>query len=300
MNVRIDFLVGAALSFTFAAMKVQKKLALGYFKTKLNLLSLVNKQKAGEEAFKLFCTPFLRYQGPEAPVFKDAEKLTFQLDGKKIIGYRCNHPQQKKVLLLHGFSSTCHRFDKYAEALIKKGYEVLAFDAPAHGGSDGKTVNAVEYSDMIKQIVQLYGPVDAFIAHSFGGIAVSLALESLPHSSNTKVVLIAPATETESAINGAFALLGINNKVLRQGLDEAIYKREGRNTSWYSIRRAMKNITASVLWLHDEEDDITPWEDAKKVQQEALPNIEFVFTKGLGHQRIYRDADVRKRILEFL
>ena len=82
------------------------------------------------------------------------------------------------------------------EPLENKGYEVLAFDAPAHGDSEGSTVNAIEYSEMIKKVIELYGPVEAFIAHSFGGIAISLALEQIPHDANTKIVFIAPATET--------------------------------------------------------------------------------------------------------
>ena len=72
----------------------------------------------------------------------------------------------------------------------------MAFDAPAHGYSDGKMVNAVIYSMMIREIASIYGMPDGFIAHSFGGIALSLALENLPHSIDTRVVLIAPATET--------------------------------------------------------------------------------------------------------
>ena len=281
-------------------MKVQQNLAIGFIRTKLNLLSVVNRRKSGEEAFRLFCTPLSRYKGKEAEVFLQAEKLEFDLGGNKIKGYRCNHPQAKKVLLLHGFSSTCHKFDKYAVALIAKGYEVLAFDAPAHGFSEGISTNAVEYSDMIKKVADLYGPLDAFVSHSFGGIAVSLALEEMEHDESTKLVLIAPATETSSAIDGAFAMLGITSKHIRQSMEDVIFKMSGKNTAWFSVRRAIKNIKASVLWLHDEDDFITPLADALKVQEDSHPHVKFIITKGLGHQKIYKDAFVKKSILEFL
>jgi pimeloyl-ACP methyl ester carboxylesterase len=281
-------------------MNVQKKLAIGFIRTKLNLLSVISKRKAGEEAFKLFSTPLVKYSGKEADIFKNAEKLEFVTGENLIKGYRCNHPQNNKVLLLHGFSSTCHKFDKYAVALVNKGYEVLAFDAPSHGASSGKIVNAVDYSEMIKKVTTLYGPINSYIAHSFGGIAVSLALEEIAHTSETRLVLIAPATETTSAINGAFAMLGIHNKNIRQSMDDIIFRLSGKKTEWFSIRRAIKNIQASVLWVHDEDDQVTPLADALRVKEEALSHVEFLITKGLGHQKIYRDAAVKKHIIDFL
>lgn len=184
--------------------------------------------------------------------------------------------------------------------LVQKKYEVLAFDAPAHGGSEGKTVNAVEYAAMIKKIIALYGPVQGFIAHSFGGIAVCLALEEMPHDKNTKLVLIAPATETSSAIDGAFTILGLKSKALRKSFDEVIFNKSGKETTWFSVRRALKNIKATVLWIHDEADNITPVSDALKVKEDHLSNVHFMITKGLGHSKIYRDATVKKAATDFL
>jgi pimeloyl-ACP methyl ester carboxylesterase len=281
-------------------MNVQKKLAIRFIRTKLNLLSVISKRRAGEEAFRLFCTPLVKYNGRQADIFKQAEKLEFISGDYLVKGFRCNAGGVKKVLLLHGFSSTCHKFDKYAITLIEKGYEVLAFDAPAHGNSSGERVNAVEYSEMIKKIYGLYGPIDGYVSHSFGGIALSLALEEMAHTADTKVVLIAPATETTSAINGAFSMLGIASKAIRQSIDEVIFRLSGKETAWFSIRRALQNITASVLWVHDEDDHVTPLADALMVKEDNLPNVQFLITKGLGHQKIYRDRAVKNTVINFL
>ena len=281
-------------------MNVQKNLAIRFFRTKLNLLSLVSKQRTGSEAFRLFCTPQSRYTGKQADVFRLGEPLGFELNGKKIKGFRCNTGGTKRILILHGFASSCHKFDKYATELIKKNYEVLAFDAPAHGASEGKTVHALEYCEMIHKIDELYGPLNGFLAHSFGGIAVSLALETMQHDKQTKLVLIAPATETESAIDGAFQILGIRKQLIRQCLNDHIFRVSGKQPSWFSIRRAMKNIKASVLWIHDEDDMITPVADVLKVKEDNLPQIEFMLTRGLGHQKIYRNPTVKNAILDFL
>lgn len=281
-------------------MNVQKKLAISFIKNKLTLLTLISKRRGGKEAFRLFCTPLVRYKGKEADVFKNGKKLELQVNGNTARGYECNPSGSKTALILHGFSSSCHKFDKYALALIEKNYRVLAFDAPAHGFSDGKMVNALDYSNMIQAIAENYGPIDVYIGHSFGGIAASLALEQIPHTEQTKLVLIAPATETSSAVDGALAFLRITHPKVRQALDEHIYMVGNQPTEWYSIRRAIKNIKASVLWVHDEEDDVTPLADALRVKEDNNPNVRFIITKGLGHQRIYKDAGIKQAVMDFL
>lgn len=279
-------------------MKLKQRLAITYIRTKFKIITAISKRKAAEQAFLLFCTPLERSVPKQMP--KNAEAIGFTLDGKKINGYRWNHPQPKKALLLHGFGSAAHKFERYAAPLIEKGYEVLAFDAPAHGNSEGKRINAVEYTHMVKEVIKLYGPVECFMAHSFGGIALSLAMEDIPHDSNTKIVLVAPATETTAALESAFKMLGIKNKTVQKEMNNIIFEISGKETSWFSIRRAVKNINANILWIHDENDDVTPLADALKVKEDNHPHINFVITKGLGHRRIYHDAGVKKLIADFM
>ena len=286
-------------------MKLSQRLAIGYIQTKFKVLTIVSKRKTAEKAFELFSTPYLRSKKKKHPV--NAEILSFTLSmpsGKKekiaIKGYRWNHPQPYKALILHGFGSAAHKFEQYAGPLVKKGYEVLAFDAPAHGDSGGTTTNAVEYSEMIKKVIELYGPIQSFMAHSFGGIALSLAMENSLHDANTKIVFIAPATETTSAVDGAFSMLKLKDEEVRQEFDRIIFEISGKQTAWFSIRRAMQNIKASVLWIHDEEDDITPLSDALKVKEDKHPNINFIITKGLGHRKIYHDVAIKKAVISFM
>jgi len=280
-------------------MKLAQKIAVSYFRTKFKLLTVVSSTKAAEKAFDLFRTPQRRNKKPAPKIFEQAEKLSFKLDGITIHGWRWNHTAERKVLIIHGFESSATSFDRYVKPLVKKGYEVLAFDAPAHGKSGSKQITAPLYARTITEINQRYGPIQSFMAHSFGGLAVSLALEEIHHTNDTRLVLIAPATETTTAINTFFHFLKLDD-ALRPEFEKIIIKAGGHPSSWYSIRRAMKHIRAQVLWLHDEDDEITPLTDACKVKEENYPNIQFVITKGLGHRRIYRDNKVSKAIVDFL
>jgi predicted alpha/beta hydrolase family esterase len=280
-------------------MNVQKKIALGFIRAKLNSLAVINRKKAGAMAFTLFCTPLGRTR-KSSTIFEPAEKLSFQYNGLAVNGFRFNPSGDKKVLILHGFSSGCQHFDHYIPLLIEKNYCILAFDAPAHGRSEGQTVNAVEYSEMIQMVNLQFGPLDAYIAHSFGGLSVCLALEHMAHSSDTKLMLIAPATETSTAISSAFKMLKLKNPHLRKALEDNISMISGKPVEWYSIRRAMHQIDATVNWFHDEDDHTTPLSDALEVKNDAHPNISFHISSGLGHSRIYRDPQVVQQICSIL
>jgi pimeloyl-ACP methyl ester carboxylesterase len=280
-------------------MRLGQNLVLKYIRTKFKLLSSISKRKAAEKALKLFLTPQYRNKKELPPVFEKAEKLQFQFESDIVRGFRWNHPSPKKALILHGFESSIVNFDHYIEPLVKKGYEVLAFDAPAHGRSTGKTINVLMYKNLILYINQHYGPVQSFITHSFGGLALSLALEEIDHDQTFKVVLIAPAAETKTAIDNFFKLLKLDQEV-RIEFDQLIKQMGGKMPDWYSVSRAAGNIKAEVLFLQDKNDRMTPLSDVTPIIEQNYPNFRFVVTEGLGHRRIYRDSKVRKEILEFL
>jgi pimeloyl-ACP methyl ester carboxylesterase len=280
-------------------MKLTQRLALSYIRAKFRLLSSVSKKKAAVKALDFFRTPQERVRKKPSKIFDEAEKLNFELEGVSIHGYRWNHSNSRKVLIVHGFESSIVNFDHYVQLLINKGYEVLAFDAPGHGLSGGKAITAPLFAKMIETIHKNYGPVQSFIAHSFGGLAVSLALENINHDETYKVALIAPATETKTAIDQFFDFLKLNGEV-RKEFDKLILELGGHPAEWYSIYRAVKHIKAKILWLHDEEDLQTPLSDALKIKNENLLNVTFIITKGLGHSRIYRDPKIVQEILTFL
>ena len=282
-----------------AKLKTTQQLAIKYYRTKFKILTSISKRKAAEKAFELFCTPQIRNKKKLPKIFETAERLQLNVDGIIVRGWRFNHPAERKVLILHGYESSVTNFDRYVKPLISKGYEVVAFDAPANGRSDGKQITLPLYSKMIKEIHTKFGPVQSYLAHSFGGLAVSLALEEINHDANYRLALIAPASETSTAINTFFSFLKLSPDI-REEFEKIIIQKGGVHSDWYSIARAMKNIKANVLWFHDEDDDVTPLSDAIQVKEANYPNVEFVITKGLGHRRIYRDNEVVKAIVDFL
>ena len=279
--------------------KTGQRITLQLIRTRLKLLAVLSPERAAKKAFLYFQTPFRKVRKKMPPIFTRAEELHMDLDGIRIVGYRWNPGGHRKLLLVHGFDSNVFNFEGYITPFIRRGYQVLAFDGPAHGRSGGKTINLPQYMRMIGLADSTFGPFDAFITHSFGGLALTQWLEKRPHVSDTLAVLIAPATETSTAVQGFMDLLQLSDRT-REAFVDRLEKAAGVPTAHYSIRRVAPGLKASILWIHDHEDDITPFRDTLPIRSLALPNIKYLDTTGLGHRRIYRDQEVRRRIIDFL
>ncbi len=284
-------------------MKLTKKIALRYYKTKFKLLGLFLPKKAARSAFKLFCTPFSGKPERVMPlIFEKAEQISIEIDGNLTLrGWRwqpeADVASGKKVLILHGFDSYSYRFEKYIRPLRKEGFTVMAFDAPGHGISDGKTINSLQYKNAILAIEKHFGTFYGIMAHSVGGLAASLASEHLPNLK--KLVLIAPAVEITRPIDNFAKLVSLPKRV-QERMYKLIIKLAKLPVSYFDARRAIEQVTVPTLWLHDEEDAICPYKDVLPIQQLALPHVTFHITKGLGHSNIYRDPNTVKTIVGFM
>jgi pimeloyl-ACP methyl ester carboxylesterase len=286
--------------YFYRVMKISQKLALRYTRARINILSLASPRKAAIKAFRLFCTPRQRVTRKRSAFYKKGQPLAFRHANHTVRGHRWlpDASPVKKVLIAHGFESASRNFETYITALVNKGYEVVAFDAPAHGASGGRRILLTDYVTMLRSIEQNYGPFDSFMGHSLGGLALALFLENSPQD-NVRLVLIAPAVETTAAVDAFARLLQLSPELVRE-MDDYVQETSGHHFAWYSLRRALHQVSATVLYVQDEDDRITPLKDALLVQQDGHPNIRFVFTKGLGHRKVYKDAETADRIIGFL
>jgi predicted alpha/beta hydrolase family esterase len=284
-------------------MKLAQRIAMGYYSTKFRTIGFFSPKRAAASAFELFCTP---YSGKPKrivpPVFSRSVALQFHLNGLNVHGFEwlpSNEKYQQTILICHGFDSSSFKFDQYIVPLLNANCRVLAFDAPGHGKSDGKTVNALIYRDTIITIEKQFGKLDAIIAHSLGGLAAALAMETLPDQQNRKLVLIAPATETSRAIHNFFRFIPVHQKT-RNEFNSLVEQIAENPIEWLSIKRCIQHIDAKILWVHDETDWVCPFEDVVPIIQQKPANIEFLITKGLGHSGIYRNQKVHDSIMYFL
>ena len=279
-------------------MKVQDIL-ITYFRSQLRLLSYYSKKRAGNKAFEIFCTPFLRVKYTEEQI-KNATPLQFHFNNFTIKGFQWNQGASKKILIVHGFRSSLFKFQHYVPLLMGKGYEVMAFDAPAHGLSGGKMLTALDYKNFIQTINEKFGPFDSYLSHSFGGLAVSTYLAELNNNALIKNIMIAPAANSKTLIESFFKELHINDEAVKKFFYENIYQLSNQTIDWFSIKRCVPRLTGPTFWVHDYFDKITPVDDALQIAQQKPQNFQFLFTENLGHRRIYKDETVIDAVIQFL
>lgn len=280
---------------------IKQKVALAYYRNRINFLYRINTRKAVDEAFELFTTPYKTPKHPDPALWLKSNILHLQTSAGKIFGYewKCGRVNAKRLLVLHGFAGDSRAFESYIAAGLSKGFDVYAFDAPAHGKSEGRRLNVSLYAESIKSIIGEHGFFDAFIAHSLGGLSLMLCLHGLQYEKKPKIVLIAPATESTTAADNFFNLLQLVPD-LRKPFEQGIIEKTGLPIGWFSISRIINEVKGDILWVHDKDDSTTPIDDVLPIVQQQPGHVTFHFTKGLGHSRIYRDEAVKKIIADFI
>lgn len=281
--------------------KTAETLAIAYYRWKIELLGFFSPRQAAMTAYRLFTIPPPPKQPVPEPRLAAAVPLSFPFRDFTIQGFRWDPPQPtgKKVLLIHGFRSHCLKFEHLAAALMEKGYTVYGFDAPAHGRSGGKKIEAVTYREMILEADRQFGPMQAGIGHSLGGLSLALATEFWPDTKNRLAIFIAPATETTRSIGELFKIFPVRQAV-RDAFNDIIKELANLPVTHFSVNRVVQKIESPVLWIHDEEDFVCPLEDLQPSLNQRPPGVQFLITKGLGHNQVYREQAIVDRIVAFI
>lgn len=286
-----------------ATVGFSERIYLQYLRTKFKTLSKLAPATAGRMAFDLFCTPYPKYKKRKAPaIFNHARNLTVVMKDKtKIKGFewQSNSPNGQTVLIAHGYASFAYKFEHYITPLLKMGYRVLAFDAPGHGQSEGKHINVVVYQEAIEQIMQQCGPVNHFIGHSLGALTLSMIAEQIDRPNERKFVLIAPATKTTTTFDNFFKMMHFN-QVTKDAFINQVLSLTVHKVEYFASDRALANYKGPLLWVHDQEDLVCPYKDLEEFQKNAPNNVEFLITNGLGHNKVYKTAEVLDQIMAFL
>jgi pimeloyl-ACP methyl ester carboxylesterase len=111
--------------------------------------------------------------------------------------------------------------------------------------------------------------------------------------------LIAPATKTTTTFANFFKMMHLNEVTIAAFLNDVSSKTHHK-VEYFSADRALANYKGQVLWVHDEKDMVCPFEDIIEFKENAPSNINFLITNGLGHNKVYKSADVMDQIMAFL
>lgn len=262
------------------------------------VLQSISPKLAANFAAKLFITPF-KFPIPdrEKEMLNNAKIEHLQVTEltKEVVIY-CYGNGSKRVLLVHGWSGRGTQMVKIAKKLVSIGYQVISFDAPAHGKSVGKTTMMNEFISTIHAVNKQYGDFEYAIGHSLGGISLLNAVKQ--GLSLKKLVTIGAGNSIEAICHLFIQNLELKPTVARL-MKAKFDKLFGEDIENYSSYIAARAITIPVLVVHDEDDLEIPVSAATEICNE-LENGTTYITSQLGHRKILGDTYVIKKIMNFL
>lgn len=261
----------------------------------LNFLVLFNPRKAAKVAFNIFCTIRKGKVLPAQKPFLDPAKLSVEnVDGHLIQTY-CWPGSKDTVLLLHGWESNTHRWKIFINRLQKDDFNIVAFDAPAHGYSTGNMLHVPQYAKSVRHVLNKFKPKHV-VAHSMGGMTIIYDHFIHPKSSVENIVTIGSPCEFENFIHQYQHLLKFNKRVWN-AMDAYLKDWLGYHFKEFSSALFATKLTKKGLIFHDKLDPQVAYTESVRVH-EHWKGSELILTEGLGHSM--HDALVYDQIVDFI
>ncbi len=232
----------------------------------------------------------------ETPVLEAAMPLRIVSHNRTLCGWSWGSRDAPPVLLVHGWSGRAGQLGAFVKPLLAQGHRVVAFDLRGHGGSTGSQATIVELAEDLLAIDAYVGPLDAVIAHSFGGPVTMLAL--LAGLRCHRAVFIAPPFDSAGWI-GVFAGMLRFDVAMSDRFQRRLEATVGLAFEEISGALLAPAMTKPLLIIHDEDDDAVPIRAGERLAA-SWPNATLQRTRGLGHQRILSDPEVVTAALEFM
>jgi pimeloyl-ACP methyl ester carboxylesterase len=203
------------------------------------------------------------------------------------------------ILLVHGWGSHATHMGRMVLPLVDAGYRVIAFDAPAHGLSSGRTTDLVEFARSIAAVAGDAGSLHAIVAHSFGAAMALYAARDWGVDTQ-KMVLISPFDHFNWFLDAFADQIGLSPEVMQRVRDMQVQRYGGRlDWSRMSVVDMARTAGLELLVIHDQDDKEIPAAHGLAVAS-AGPNAHFRGTRGLGHQLVVRNAAVITHVVDFV
>lgn len=276
----------------------QQILVPSYIRYAGKILNAVSPFFATRFAARLFLTPF-RYKMPRREKEMDQtstqERVMVPSIRREIVVYHYGQGT-RKILLIHGWSGRGTQLSMIAKTLKDQGFGIISFDAPGHGKAPGKISMMPFFTQAALHLESLYGPFDAVIGHSLGGMA---GLRAVKEGMNPRKMVIIGTGNSVTHITQEFIRNLHLSPQIAQRMKDYLDNKFKQDLEELSGAISADAVEAPTLVIHDKDDIDVPVNAAQEIAH-SLKNAELVITEGLGHRRILGDQEVIKRIVKFL
>lgn len=262
-------------------------------------LSMVSPAAAARLGLRLFLTP-PRYKipGRELSIRTKAVVSRLPSNGGEIATYMWGE-EGPTILLAHSWGGRGTQLAAFVEPLIREGYRVVSFDGPAHGVSSGKQTDMMQFAAAIRAVADANGPLHGVIGHSFGAANTMLAMRDYGLVPK-KVVMIGCFAHGVWVIDSFGVLLGIPDPIVER-MRHLLELRYNGRLKWESLSlvEMARQASVPILLVHDTDDREIPYAHALAIHAGSSV-MRLKTTKGYGHRRILRNADVIQEVVAFM
>lgn len=207
------------------------------------------------------------------------------------------------VYLMHGWGGRGSQLAPFVEPLVRRGHQVVMFDAPSHGdsgpGPSGpRSGNGVEFGKALDAVGMRFGPAKAVVAHSMGAVASLLTLR-YGRLSAERLVLLAPMSRYATQFDAFQQFFGIGPRTRRR-VDRLVGRRVGVAAEEFDVAVLADRVEPlPTLVVHDRQDRQTSYDESLALVR-GLPDARLVTTNGLGHHRVLREPRVIDAVAAFV
>ena len=282
-------------------MRYPEPAGLRWLRWQLKLLWALAPGLGFRQAWRVFTTPRrLPIKAWEAPALAQARRRTVAAETGPIAVYEWGPAAAPAVLLVHGWEHRASFWRAWVGPLLAAGYRVVALDGPAHGASAGRRTSLTAFGGAVQAVVNTMGEVRAIVAHSFGAASVAGLPVRLPAGAALPRLVLISAPEGPRVVAARFAdFLGLPSDLVRR-FAVHVERSTGRPADSFAVAASGPGTGAEqVLVLHDEGDEIIPFAEGRQIVA-AWPGAVLHATRGLGHNRILRDAAVVQSVVDFI
>lgn len=284
-------------------------------KAAVSAASTVAPGTAGRWASRFFLTPRKAgtLNGHESELMRRAQKhldrgeaFSVRHPGGTLQAYRFQGaeaaPSRGTVILVHGWMGRAAAMAGFVRPLTSEGFDVVCFDLPAHGRSEGRQTNGLICAAALQAVASEAGPVEALVGHSFGGFVIGLAVEGRPPMASAldakRIALIAAPNAFRDMTARFGREIGLGPRA-QAAFENVLAGIGGRGLDEFDGNRIFGAVRRPILVIHSRDDKDVPF--AQGAAYRALgSHVTLMPADGLGHRQILYAPSTIRAVRDFV
>lgn len=267
-----------------------------YFK----ILDRFSPSLAARKMYTVMTNPRVRkLRNFEEQVLNQAEQKRIPFNGFDIQTYRWGDSGGKTALMVHGWEGQAGNFGSLIPELVNRGYQVVAYDAPAHGRSSKDKTNMFDIPDLTANFLVEYQP-ELIISHSFGSVITAMSLKKHPEVLVKNWIMITTPYIYINYIKGVTQYFGLSKKTFKKLIErvEVSLGEPIENLNMASYCSALDNIERATI-IHSIKDKVIPIDSARQTNA-GFAKSQLIELDNLGHYGILWSDQTKKIVTELI